>query len=440
MSKSVLRVGILSGQEIRFRLNGDFRGENGNVYRGEYTATRDGDALLLHHGDMTRRVRPGLALSPVLPDESTFDLAGVTIGIHFHWERIEEQRFRGTLEIIDEGTRLTAVNAIPLEEYLESVISSEMNAASPPEFLKAHAVISRGWLLAQQERKREGRSYPHPAMARGNGEYTRWFDREEHDLYDVCADDHCQRYQGTGRGTLPVVAHAVLETRGEVLMHAGKVCDTRFSKCCGGATERFDNTWEPLFHPYLVKVDDNAAGARSPDLCVEANARAWILASPPADCNAGGEILARILNDYDRETRDFFRWTVSYPADELSALVEERLHVGLGDVLDLQPVERGTSGRLTRLKIVGTRGSLIIGKELVIRSALSRAHLYSSAFVIDVTRNAGGRPARFVLRGAGWGHGVGLCQIGAAVMSERGCSYREILARYFPGTRLETVY
>ncbi|MDR2414173.1 MAG: SpoIID/LytB domain-containing protein [Odoribacteraceae bacterium] len=428
-----ITVGILSAREIHFRLNGAFRREQAS-YSGEFSISMDNDALLLRQGETTERLPVGFTLEPATPRD-TFDLAGVSIGIQFHWERTERQRFRGALSFIREEERLVAVNTLPLEEYLTSVISSEMNASAPPEYLKAHAVISRGWLLAQKE----GKERDECRAIDNEGEYTRWFDRHQHALYDVCADDHCQRYQGVEREN-EAVARAVQSTRGEVLVYRGRVCDARFSKCCGGATERFDNTWEPRFHPYLVKVDDNATGIASPDLSVEENARAWILSSPPAECNVNGELLAGILNDYDRETRDFFRWTIAYPADELSALVESRLHAGLGNLLDLQPVERGVSGRLVRLGIVGERGRLVIGKELLIRRVLSPAHLYSSAFITTVERDNAGRPTRFILHGAGWGHGVGLCQIGAAMMSARGCAYREILARYFPGTRLETRY
>ncbi|MDR1414512.1 MAG: SpoIID/LytB domain-containing protein [Odoribacteraceae bacterium] len=428
------RVGILSGQEIRFRLNGLFRDAITAYPPGEYIARRQGQTLLLSRDGTTTPLSPPLSLAPV-DAASTFDLAGVTIGIDFHWEREEEQRFRGALEILDDGARLVAVNIVPLEDYLTSVISSEMRSTSSIELLKAHAVISRGWLLAQMEHARQHRENP-PPVPRGGGEYTRWFDREDHHHFDVCADDHCQRYQGTARATSPMVARAVRETRGEVLLYNGELCDTRFSKCCGGATERFDLTWEPRFHPYLIKVDDNDDGAPSPDLTTEANARAWILSSPPASCNTRDRrVLANVLNDYDRETPDFFRWQVTYAADELTDLVERRLGAGLGDILALEPVARGVSGRLTRLAITGTRGRLVIGKELLIRRALSPTHLYSSAFIVDVDRHP---PTRFTLRGAGWGHGVGLCQVGAAVMSERGYNYRQILARYFPGALLET--
>ncbi|MDR2130568.1 MAG: SpoIID/LytB domain-containing protein [Odoribacteraceae bacterium] len=447
MHENTLSVGILTAREIHFRLNGAFRGPDGRRYRGAYAISGEDDCLLLRQGAGTERLAPGFTLVPEDPVTATFDLAGVTIGIRFHWQRAEEQRFRGTLAFTREGALLAAVNIITLEEYLTSVISSEMRATSPPEFLKAHAVISRSWLLAQQEKRAAGpRDTPACAAgsdalnADGEREICRWYDREEHDHYDVCADDHCQRYQGTARAGTPAVEEAVRATRGQVLVHDGQVCDARFSKCCGGASERFDLTWEPRFHPYLVKVDDNDGGHASPDLRVEEHARAWILSSPPADCNTGGEILAEILNDYDRETRDFFRWTVAYTAAGLSALVESRLHAALGDLLDLQPLERGVSGRITRLRLVGTGGTLVIGKELLIRSALSPSHLYSSAFVPVIERDSAGRPSRFILHGAGWGHGVGLCQIGAAGMGARGYTYRQILARYFPGTNLETRY
>ncbi|MDR0766587.1 MAG: SpoIID/LytB domain-containing protein [Odoribacteraceae bacterium] len=433
MNENKISVGILPGREIRFRLNGSFRhGER--AYDGEYSVTSDAGTLLLRQGEAVERLPDDFLLEPGT-ETDTFDLAGVVIGTRFHWERAEEQRFRGALSFVREGEEIVAVNILSLEDYLTSVISSEMNANAPPEFLKAHAVISRGWLLAQREKKTgdEGQ------QAGNEGELVRWFDCRQHSLYDVCADDHCQRYQGVGRENA-AAAQATRDTRGEVLLYDGKVCDTRFSKCCGGVTERFDTAWEDRFHPYLVKVDDRSDGVPSPDLRVEENARAWILSTPAVDCNAGGEVLAGVLNDYDRETRDFFRWTVTYPAGELSALVESRLHAGLGDLLDLQPVERGVSGRIVRLRLVGTRGSLVIGKELLIRRALSRSHLYSSAFVVTVDRDKTGHPSRFILRGAGWGHGVGLCQIGAAVMSARGYSYREILSRYFPGTRLTTIY
>jgi SpoIID/LytB domain protein len=356
--------------------------------------------------------------------------------VHFHWERTEEQRFRGALEIIEEGATLTAVNVASLEDYLTSVISSEMNAAAPMELLKAHAVISRGWILAQRE-KRKSPPADRPAT---RGEDIRWFDREEHLLYDVCADDHCQRYQGIGREN-ERAARAVNSTRGQVLVYQGKICDTRFSKCCGGATERFESAWAADHHPYLVKVDDRADGPASPDLRDEEHAREWILSRPRADCDVADEqLLGNCLNDYDRETRDFFRWSVSYAADELSAIVRERLRVDIGDLVDLQPVERGDSGRLTRLRLVGTLDSIVIGKELYIRQALSRTHLFSSAFVPVIERDLDGNPRRFTLRGAGWGHGVGLCQVGAAAMSANGSSYREILARYFPAAQLQTVY
>ena len=426
-----LRVGIVSAPRICFRLNGSF-----SVGTGACSAERVGPGkLILRQGERTEEIPSGFTFRPLAPDAS-FDLQGVAIGVHFHWERTEEQRFRGALEIIEEGAVLTAVNVVSLEDYLTSVISSEMNAAAPMELLKAHAVISRGWILAQREK----RGTPPADRPATRGEDIRWFDREEHLLYDVCADDHCQRYQGIGREN-EKAAHAVNSTRGQALVYQGKICDTRFSKCCGGATECFESAWAADHHPYLVKVDDRADGPTSPDLRDEESAREWILSRPRADCDVADEqLLGNCLNDYDRETKDFFRWSVSYAADELSAIVRERLCVDIGDLIDLQPVERGDSGRLTRLRLVGTLDSIVIGKELYIRQVLSRTHLFSSAFVPVVERDLAGNPRRFTLHGAGWGHGVGLCQVGAAAMSANGSSYREILARYFPAAQLQTVY
>jgi SpoIID/LytB domain protein len=436
-------VGILAGPEIHFHLDGTFRDDTGTIHpAGRYLARRDGAALVLSGEHGTTRHPFPFHLVPEVPTTHTFILAGVTIGIEFHWQRDEEQRFRGTLRLLaGDADRLLAVNVVPVEEYLTSVISSEMRATASIEFLKAHAVISRGWLLAQiEKRDRGGATRVTPPPVPRDGEYIRWFDREEHDLHDVCADDHCQRYQGITRAANPRVARAVEETHGEILLHDGHICDTRFSKCCGGATERFDLTWEPRHHPYLVKIDDNDDATPSPDLTREENARAWILSSPPASCNTRDErVLAAVLNDYDRETRDFFRWQCSYAADELSEIVERRLGAGLGDILRLQPLERGDSGRITRLAITGIRGSLTVGKELLVRRTLSPTHLYSSAFIVETTPGIAGHPSRFTLRGAGWGHGVGLCQIGAAVMSEHGYTYRQILSRYFPGTTLATI-
>ncbi len=342
-----------------------------------------------------------------------FELEGVVIGKDFHWERTENQRFEGSLKIIREGNLQTAVNVIGVEKYLRSVISSEMNAASPAELLRAHAIISRSWLLSQVlGRKKKAKSVS--KFKDSADEIHRWFDREEHALYDVCADDHCQRYQGITRIVSPEVDAAVATTRGKVLIHSGEICDARFSKCCGGTTEAFENVWEPVPKPYLPSVKDPFCNTNNKDL------------------------LHTILNSYDRETPDFYRWRVEYTQAELSALVEQKLGLGLGRIEELEPLERGASGRIIRLKIVGENRTVVIGKELVIRRALSPSHLYSSAFTVETTEREGNKI--FILHGSGWGHGVGLCQIGAAVMAARGHSYEEILQFYYPGATLETIY
>lgn len=436
MSLENIEVGILFAPVIRFRLNGQFLA-NGEILTGDYTVKqRDGHIVLQGTGD-ERIVKDGFTLYPQ-GEDATFDLPDVTIGIHFHWERREEQRFRGALKIVDEGQHLTAVNVVLLEEYLTSVISSEMSATSSRELLKAHAVISRSWLLAQKINKGT-KSEGYSSCRQNEREYIRWFDREDHERFDVCADDHCQRYQGISRAYTPAVQEAIEATRGEILTYRGEICDARFSKCCGGITERFESAWEDTPHPYLRRVADSGEkGDFTGDLRQEAEARRWVLSSPDVFCNTTDkQILSNVLNDYDQETRDFFRWSVSYTTEELSELIREKLGMDFGRIIDLEAIERGVSGRIIRLRVTGTLRSLIIGKELLIRKALSPSHLYSSAFVVDKETDAAGNPVRFTFRGAGWGHGVGLCQIGAAVMSARGYSYREILAHYFPETQIE---
>ena len=435
MNLTTIEVGVLFAPTIRFRLNGIFR-HQGRAYHGEYSAAKAEGKIWLTGPDGERQeAAAGLTLEPDDYAAADFDLLGVTIGIHFHWERQENQKFKGSLRIIDEGEHLTAVNLLPVEEYLTSVISSEMKATSHPELLKAHAIISRSWLLAQKAKK-AARPTARPAHRDEGEELVRWFDREDHEHFDVCADDHCQRYQGISRAYTPAVQEAIEATRGQVLTFDGAICDTRFSKCCGGVTERFENTWEETPHPYLTRVEDGAACPG--DLRREEDARRWILDSPPSLCNTDDRAtLANVLNDYDQETTDFFRWTVSYTAEELSALVREKSGIDFGRVVALEAVERGVSGRIVRLRVAGTRRTMVVGKELLIRKLLSPSHLYSSAFVVDTETDSEGLPARFTLRGAGWGHGVGLCQIGAAVMSARGRSHQEILAHYFPGAKIE---
>lgn len=436
-----LSVGILFAPLIRFHLHGTFlvRTFGDRTFTSEMTVFQDRQQTYLQTSAETIPVRLPLLFTPLDEATAQIELTDVVIGIHFHWERKENQFFKGSLQIIREEGHLTAVNILDIEDYLLSVISSEMSATSSLELLKAHAVISRSWLMAQKEKSRQlaSRQTGYTSGYQNTEELIRWFDREDHRHFDVCADDHCQRYQGIHKVSTPLVHQAVQETAGEVLTCEGKICDARFSKCCGGISERFENVWEPIPHPYLTEIYDLPSAPVLPDLTREKEAEAWIKASPAAFCNTRDtRILSEVLNDYDQETQQFFRWEVYYTRQELSDLIHEKMQTDLGLINDLIPIERGPSGRIIRLKIIGSENTLTIGKELMIRKALSPTHLYSSAFIVEKEYNTGCL-AGFRLKGAGWGHGVGLCQIGAAVMGAQGYNYRQILAHYFPGTTLE---
>lgn len=437
MSQPQVKVGIMSSPAIRFVFPTAYS-FGGQTVEGAQEATLS-NGKVLWGGALYDSVE----FTPCDAENGSFELIDVTIGVNFHWERKENQSFRGSLRIIVEGDKLTAVNILPIEEYLLSVISSEMSATASLELLKAHAVISRSWLLAQIEKNKQlaAEETPYNPCTRTEGELVRWYDREDHVNFDVCADDHCQRYQGITRESTATVRDAIKATWGQVLTYDGTLCDARFSKSCGGVFEQFENCWEPKHYHYLVARLDNANAMDYPDLTVEENAREWILSSPAAFCNTiDKHILSQVLNSYDQETTDFYRWTVEYDQAELSCLVRERSGEDYGDIVDLIPVARGTSGRLYRLKIVGTKKTCIIGKELEIRRTLSPSHLYSSAFVVEKQGERDGLPERFVLKGAGWGHGVGLCQIGAAVMGEKGYDYKQILLHYFIDAEITKQY
>ncbi len=440
-----IEVGVLFAPEFSVVLNGDFKLKgSGQLLSGPGSVRLDDEVCILCVNQREIREALPLELEPVNYQTASFDLKNVVIGINFHWERKEDQRFKGVLRIIREGDHLTAVNRLPLEDYLVSVISSEMSATSSSQLLRAHAVISRSWLLAQKEKEQQLKESGHyVTMVETPTEKIKWYDREDHLNFDVCADDHCQRYQGITRASAREVEQAVADTSGEVLTWEGKIADARFSKCCGGITELFEYAWEPVHHPYLTKVIDapQLPEGFDLDLTGEDAARAWITGNPPAFCNTNDAgVLSQVLNDYDQETADFYRWTVTLSREEIKALLLKKINLDLGDILDLIPVERGVSGRLVKLKIVGTKGALTIGKELEIRKALSESHLYSSAFVVEKTDGEDGIPNSFTLRGAGWGHGVGLCQIGAAVMGAKGYPYKAILEHYFRGSVLEKRY
>ena len=445
MQEPVITVGILSGKEIGFSFPKEFISSDGIAICGIQQAVYRKGKICWQEKEYDE-----LSFTPQQDTSSFFELQDVTIGINFHWERKEVQRFKGELKIIVEDDRLTAINIIPIEDYLTNVISSEMSATASLELLKAHAVISRSWLLNKLKvANGKLKVIMHPdntanfELSTLPSQLIKWYDHEAHKNFDVCADDHCQRYQGITRTSTPQAIEAVFATRGEVLMYEGEICDARFSKCCGGAFEEFQNCWENVKHPYLIGQRDSKTETRLPDLTKEAEADKWIRTSPTAFCNTHNkQVLSQVLNNYDQETTDFYRWRVCYSQQELSELIHKRSGIEFGKIIDLIPVERGTSGRLVRLKIVGTLRTLIIGKELEIRRTLSSSHLYSSAFVVDNEYKEDEKeiPSRFILTGSGWGHGVGLCQIGAAVMGEQGYKYKEILSHYYPGSAIEQQY
>ena len=376
--------------------------------------------------------------------QSSFTLEDVTIGVNFHWERKEAQTFLGKLRFIVQDNNICAINELPVETYLTSVISSEMRATSSLELLKAHAVISRSWLLAQMEQRKADNNNieKQPSFFKTDEEIVRWYDREDHKRFDVCADDHCQRYQGITKAANKHVVEAIQQTAGEILTSHGEICDARYSKCCGGAVEEFQYCWENIKKPYLQALPDTLPDSTPlPDLTDEAVARQWILSSPDAFCNTTDQkVLSQVLNDFDQETTDFYRWSQTYSQAEVKQLLEEKLEVQFGDIIDLIPLERGKSGRIYRLKIVGKERTLIIGKELEIRRALSKSHLYSSAFIVEKADIKDGVPQKFIIKGAGWGHGVGLCQIGAAMMGKQGYRYEEILLHYYKGAEITKAY
>jgi len=386
-----VRVGIVKAQELRVVFHSTYWSD-GKPFVGEHCFTPQDDERLFEPAD----------------EGASFTLKDVVIGIGFHWERKEEQRFCGSLLLKMEERMVRAVNVVPVETYLASVISSEMSANASLELLKAHAVISRSWLLRILDHHDNNNLNDNSQQS--TDRIIRWYDNEAHVGFDVCADDHCQRYQGVTRQTNPQVVEAIEATRGLVLTYEGKVCDARFSKCCGGMTEVFESCWENIRHPYLV-------------------------AKPDPYCNTTDKrILSQVLNNYDQETVDFYRWKVAYTTDELSELVGRKSGIDFGRILDLVPMERGSSDRIIMLKVVGEKRTVTVGKELEIRKWLSESHLYSSAFEVEKTEEG------FVLHGKGWGHGVGLCQIGAAVMGERGIPYDEILSFYYPRADLSKVW
>ena len=434
-----VKVGIVSGQKIHFSLNKPYLAKGETVIGEQEVEFSEGGVLWNGNQYSSLTFHPQSA-------DASFSLNDVTIGVNFHWERKKTQTFLGTLRFVVESDKICAINELPVEKYLESVISSEMSATSSLELLKAHAVISRSWLLAQMKKRRDvaesGNNFF--SFTKKEDMLIRWYDREDHTIFDVCADDHCQRYQGITKETSPHVAEAIRQTKGQVLLDGDEICDARFSKCCGGVTEEFQYCWEDTPKNYLTAVRDIALGIEStlPNLTNEEEAEKWIRFNPPAFCNTQDKrILSQVLNDYDQETVDFYRWKVTLTQEKLQQLIADKLKMDFGAILDLKAVERGKSGRISKLQIIGTKKTFTIGKELEIRRTLSDSHLLSSAFIVDkYDIDEQGVPQRFELIGAGWGHGVGLCQIGAAVMGEEGYLYDAILLHYYQGAEIKKLY
>lgn len=437
-----ITVGIMDWQhEVYGCLNGDFYGDGFGPVSGRFSAKAvDGEVVLTNEHGYEITCSPRVKL--IAGNNSTFTLLRVTIGISFHWERAEDQTFQGNLVLKARGGgTIAAINEIPLENYLKSVISSEMSGNAPAEFLNAHAIMSRSWLLAALSRKKKAKEVPESGEREADreDEIVRWYEQEDHDLYDVCADDHCQRYQGITKIVSRGAGEAVRQTSGQVITYGDEICDARYYKACGGITEDFRTAWENRKIPYLSSISD--APVFHHPILTEEEAKRWVFSEPDAYCNTKDkDILETILPDFDRETQGFFRWKAEYSRKELEGILLEKSGFDFGTLTEIKPLQRGPSGRIFRLRIIGSKKSIIVGKELEIRRWLSRTHLYSSAFIVKKQYDAHGEIERFVFHGAGWGHGVGLCQIGAAVMAGKGFGTEEILKHYFPGTEIQRIY
>ena len=444
MEQPLLNIGIQSNREIIFLLKGEFKSSKGNnVLGGRFKASINNNEIEITGSGLSYKFEKEIIFVPSNPAEFSFVLQSVTIGKNFHWEKNENQKFTGSLKLIIDKDKLTAINIVMLEDYLVSVISSEMNPTSSIELLKAHAIISRSWILAQLKRKESAIKKIETPFIKTKEEIIKWYDREDHDKFDFCSDDHCQRYQGITKVITDNSLIAVEETKGIALLAGKEICDARYSKCCGGITETFENVWENVEHKYLKNISDYKFDPEgfNPDLREHTRAANWINESPSAFCNSNDKkILSQVLLDYDQKTTDFFRWKVVFSQKELKALLKTNLKIDFGEIIDLIPLERGYSGRIIKLKIIGSLKTLIIGKELLIRKSLSKTHLYSSAFIVNKEKILDGIPQKFILTGAGWGHGVGLCQIGAAVMGEMGYSFDAILIHYFNNAEIKRIY
>jgi len=441
----LISVRILTEDKIVFELHGNYivAGSKNN-FRGIYLAEIKDDQIVCSNNSDKIENTVEILFEPEDPHSESFLIRDVIIGIGFHWQRKENQRFNHSLKLIRDGNKVVAINILSLENYIVSVISSEMSAKCHLQSLKSLSVVSRSWVLAQLEKRETKKAVENNlSVNQHDDELIHWYDREQHKNFDVCADDHCQRFQGITKVTTPNARKAVLQTRGIVLLSDNKICDTRYSKSCGGITENFENVWETVKVPYLTSIIDYKYEPENYniDFSNEANARKWITGDPQSFCNTSDKvILSHILIDYDQETINFFRWCVEYTQKELAAVIKDKSGNDFGDILDLIPVERGSSARLIKLRIVGSKKSLTVGKELEIRRILSKNHLYSSAFIVDKIIGKNDLPKKFILHGAGWGHGVGLCQIGGAVMAEKGYQFDEILLHYFSNVIIKKIY
>jgi SpoIID/LytB domain protein len=431
-----ITVGIMDRQtEVFGHLYENFWGDGFGPVSGRFSAKPDAGMIVLLDGAQ-REIARSLSIRLTSQEGSTFLLFNVTIGNRFHWERTEDQTFQGDLILCSRNDQtITVINEILLEDYLTSVISSEMSAEAPVEFLKAHAILARSWILSALNRKekRKETTIRVERTTEKDKEVIRWYDREDHDLFDVCADDHCQRYHGLTKIISKQAREAVRETRGMVMTYQDEICDARYSKACGGFTEYFDTAWDDKQVPYLTSISD--APVPQQPIGTEEEASRWILSEPNAYCNTKDEsLLLKILPGFDRETKGFFRWRVDFSREELEEILREKSGLDFGTLKEIVSLSRGPSGRISKLKIVGSKKSIVVGKELEIRRWLSRTHLYSSAFVVTV------EAGRFIFHGAGWGHGVGLCQIGAAVMATLGFSAEKTLKHYFRDIEIQKIY
>jgi stage II sporulation protein D len=433
-----IKVALLQNyREAKITLNGNFQLSDGSDITGFLNIRSIPGAVILSDASGAQ-LAGSREVFLAAQENSTFSLE-VKIGIDFHWQQTQKQTFRGGILVqINPDSSFNFINNISLEDYITSVISSEMSAAAPLEFLKAQAITARSWLVAMLDRKKRNVHAPRIDDAEDD-EIIRWYDTNDHSLFDVCADDHCQRYQGITRITSANAAKAVQATHGIYLVYDNVICDARYYKACGGRTEIFPTAWEDKNLPFLQSISDSATGL--PPLDSEEEVRNWLTERPPAYCNTRDKtLLGRILPFFDQETIDFYRWQVSYVREELEEILYKKSGIDFGTLQNLTPVKRGPSGRISKLKIEGTKRTVIVGKELEIRRWLSPSHLLSSAFVVSTQHSQTGAVECFILDGGGWGHGVGLCQIGAAVMASRGFKAENILAHYFVHSRMQKLY